>query len=79
MFISIYILCDTTSNNKKNKYFLISMSISCLRKMLTQKNIPDIDIFIPSYLYADMIGFIHCPLTYEIVFRVLVSFLNEGF
>lgn len=47
--------------------------------MLIQKNIPDIDIFIPNYLYADMIGFIHCPLTYEIVYRVLVSFLNEGF
>jgi hypothetical protein len=47
--------------------------------MLLERDIPDIDIFIPSYLYVDMIGFIHCPLTYEVVLRVLVSFLNEGF
>ena len=64
MYIAIYILCDTITNNKKNKYFLISLSISCLRKMLIENDIPDIDIFIPSYLYADKIGFIHCPLTY---------------
>ena len=55
------------------------MSINCLRKMLVQNDIPDIEIFIPSYLYVDMIGFINCPLTYEIVMRVLVCFLNEGY
>ena len=47
--------------------------------MLVQNDIPDIEIFIPSYLYVDMIGFINCPLTYEIVMRVLVCFLNEGY
>lgn len=76
MFISIYVLCNTINKNKKNKYYLVSMSINCLRKMLVQKDIPDIEIFIPSYLYVDMIGFINCPLTYEIVMRVLVCFLN---
>jgi hypothetical protein len=40
------------------------MCVSCLRKMLTHPDIPDIDTFIPSYLFVDMIGFIHCPLTY---------------
>ena len=44
--------------------------------MLIESDIPDIDIFIPSYLYVDMIGFIHCPLSYEIVLRILIFFLN---
>lgn len=62
--ITIYILCNTSKYNKKHQYYLISLCITSLRKMLLVKQIPEIDMFVPSYLYVHMIGFIHCPLIY---------------
>lgn len=60
MLISIYILCETT-NNRKDKLYLVAVGIASISQILSHNSI-ELDLFVPSYLYCRMIGFIHCPL-----------------
>jgi flagellar motor switch protein FliG len=59
-------------------YLSIEVIINTLRKLLTSANQQQIIMYLPSYLYAKIIGYVKTPYTTEIIYRLIVFFLNQN-
>lgn len=59
-------------------YLLVEVILNTLRKLLTSVSQQRITMYLPSYLYAKMIGYVKTPYTTDIVYRLLVYFLNNN-
>jgi hypothetical protein len=59
-------------------YLLLQVVLVCVRKLLTSAPKQKIQMYLPSYLYADLIGFIKTPFTTEVIARLLIHFLERG-
>ena len=58
-------------------YLSMEVIISILRKLLTSAIKQKITMYLPSYLYANLIGFVKTPYTTHIIYRILAYFLHE--
>lgn len=59
-------------------YLSIEVILSTLRKLLTSAHPQKIVMYLPSYLYAKLIGYVKTPYTTEIIYRLLIFFLTQN-
>lgn len=61
-----------------SNYLSIEVIISTLRKLLTSINQQKINMYLPSYLYANLIGYVKTPFTTHIIYALLSYFLTKN-
>lgn len=57
-------------------WLTIAVIINTIRKILSSVHQIKITMYLPSYLYANLIGFVKSPFTHEIIFRLFAYFLT---
>ena len=55
----------------------ISIVVKTLRWLFMSTHPQRINMYLPSYLYARLIGFVKNPYTIVIIYRLLIFFLNK--
>jgi hypothetical protein len=58
-------------------YLSMEVIIITLRKLLTSAAQQKITMYLPSYLYANLIGYVKTPYTTHIIYRLLAYFLQK--
>lgn len=59
------------------RYLNIQSVINTLRKLFLSAHPQKIVMYLPSYLYGNLIGFIKTPYTTDIIFRLLAHFVSK--